>query len=93
MRTKYIVVDICTQFRPVRTAITFPDSLGHDEVVRALRCKVEEVYAAGFFRIYEREGYPLRVEVYGESHSLHLKPGEDDAVLIAKAIGIHESSY
>ncbi len=93
MRNKYIVVDVLTRFRPVRTAIVFPETLSHAEMASALRCKNEEFISAGFFQVHAPEGQELQVNVYGESIGLHLKPAEGDADLIAKAIGIHTSSY
>jgi hypothetical protein len=93
VKTKYIVVDVPAGLSTHRIAITFAETLGHDDMARALRAQREDVHSAGFFNVVESEGHALRVQTYGESVSLNLKPDERDAVLIAKAIGIHESCY
>ena len=70
------------------TAITFQDFEGHDDVAR--RNFIDgKATSAGFFHV----NYERKIETYGESVSLKLKPAPGDAKLIARATGLHEDSF
>lgn len=85
MRTKYIVGEVYSGLLPVLVAIVFPDTVEHAQVAHACVDGPAGIQSAGFFRIEDGQ-----VVAYGESTSLGLASRSEDAILIAKAIGLHQ---
>ena len=89
MTKKYIIVPSMG----IPVAILFCELLGHDDVARAF--PQGRVLSAGFVSIVmeeeggteSRKGHIVaHAHCYGESTTLHLKPGLDDAEIIEKQL-------
>lgn len=76
---KYIILEISGY---AAAAIIFPSHLPHSFVAQALG---HPVTSAGFVQV--RQG---KVEVYGESLSLNLRPNPMDAFLVSAALGMRQ---
>ena len=87
MRTKYVVGELPSGMGTTLGAVVFPEYVSHDHMARVFAPGEDNLVSAGFF--YVQDGV---VQPYGESTSLRLSSREIDAVLIAKAIGLHERS-
>lgn len=87
MRTKYIVGELPSGMGATLGAIVFPEYVQHDHMSQVFEPGDGNLVSAGFFTVQDGQ-----VHVYGESTSLVLASREVDAILIAKAIGLHERS-
>ena len=84
-RSKYILIMV----EGCETPIVFPVWCKHSDIARALVGADGEVLSAGFVEFYA-DGGNAHVETLGESTSLKLAPGGNDAQLIARALGFAE---
>ena len=84
MRTKYIVGEIQSGSLPVLVAVVFPECVEHERAAQLCAEGPTGILGAGFFRVVDGQ-----VEPYGESIGLKVAARIEDAILIAKAIGLH----
>lgn len=92
MKTKYVVGEVMLSGGAVMMAVAFPEFVQHKTMAERVFIK-DTVRSAGFFTVEEREGHSLRVQTYGDSVSLGLKPMDNDHILIARSIGVHPDCY
>lgn len=84
MRTKYLVGELPTGVSTTLGAVVFPECLPHAQAAKVFyRC---QPVSGGFFEVQDGQ-----VQPYGESVGLGLRARPEDAVLIARAIGLHPS--
>ncbi len=81
MRVKYLIYDNGVV---ADTPIIFPVWITHSEMAQNVALP-GKVVSAGFVEIYGDHGQ-AKCSTYGESVSMKLKPGENDAELIAKVL-------
>lgn len=87
MRTKYIVGELTVPAGSVLGAGAFPEYVEHVHMAKTFEPGEDNLISAGFFQVVDGQVHP-----YGESVGLGLASRPEDALSIAKAIGLDPRS-